>query len=55
MQVDVDQSANTTHFHMTESGDFEDVETLEDYNVVSVLSAQLCYLHGRQWMAAAVA
>lgn len=36
MEVEVDAAAGTIHYHMIESDEFEDVETLEDYNVVSV-------------------
>jgi len=35
MKVDVDRLAMKIHFHMPESDDFDDVETLEDYSVVS--------------------
>merc|ERR1712212_37374 len=48
MQVEVDNNTQTVHYHMPDSGDFEDVETLEDYNVglaaSRVESQEACYV-----------
>ncbi|XP_042867224.1 uncharacterized protein LOC122250033 [Penaeus japonicus] len=48
MKVDVDQLAMKVHYHMDESEDFDDVETLEDYSVglaaSRVGSQEACYV-----------
>nr|XP_027221720.1 uncharacterized protein LOC113813862 [Penaeus vannamei] len=48
MKVDVDRLAMKIHFHMPESDDFDDVETLEDYSVglaaSRVVSQEACYV-----------
>ncbi|XP_037800564.1 uncharacterized protein LOC119595512 [Penaeus monodon] len=48
MNVDVDRLAMKVHFHMPESDDFDDVETLEDYSVglaaSRVVSQEACYV-----------
>ncbi|XP_037774401.1 uncharacterized protein LOC119570932 [Penaeus monodon] len=48
MNVDVDRLAMEVHFHMPESDDFDDVETLEDYSVglaaSRVVSQEVCYV-----------
>merc|ERR1712198_372409 len=48
MKVEVDKTNLFVHYHMPDSGDFEDVETLEDYNVglaaSRVESQEACYV-----------
>ncbi|XP_071519940.1 uncharacterized protein [Panulirus ornatus] len=48
MTVEVDALAATIHYHMNETDEFEDVETLEDYNVgvaaSRVTSQEACYV-----------
>ncbi|XP_063614008.1 uncharacterized protein LOC134787206 [Penaeus indicus] len=48
MKVDIDRLAMKVHFHMPESDDFDDVETLEDYSVglaaSRVVSQEACYV-----------
>ncbi|XP_063601641.1 uncharacterized protein LOC134777710 [Penaeus indicus] len=48
MKVDIDRVAMKVHFHMPESDDFDDVETLEDYSVglaaSRVVSQEACYV-----------